>query len=85
MKIVIAGVVYDPEKIPVTIVFDNDKDLNIVIKHLRGMPPKAEGERAYLTLPDDWPVATDKLIDDAIAATGNTAAYYSNPDRQKDY
>ena len=54
MYVIINGKVYDPEKIPVAIGFENDQDRWKTMSNIQNMEPK-EGVRMYMTFPDHLP------------------------------
>lgn len=54
MYIIIDGKVYDPEKVPVAIGFENDQDRWKTMSNIQNMEPK-EGIRLYMVYPDSIP------------------------------
>lgn len=51
MKIVVNNKVFDADKQPIAIVFDDDYELKQAVKNLTKMQPKI-GRRIYLTFPN---------------------------------
>lgn len=54
MKVKIGNTVYDSEKEPILLIFEDDAQRRTVASHLSNMLPKA-GVRGYLTAPDSMP------------------------------
>lgn len=61
MKVVINGVVYDPEETQIVITFENDADKAFHTNNLHTMGNQT-GPRAYSIAPDELDPKTHKLI-----------------------
>ena len=53
MRVKIGDTVYDSEKEPIMLVFENDEQRTQVVKHLQNMAPKPGKARKYLQAPKD--------------------------------
>jgi hypothetical protein len=70
MKVIIDGRVYDPEQIPIVLVFENDAERKYVAARIGSMQDR-EAVRAYAQYPDTLPPADiqDTMLD-AIKKSG---------------
>lgn len=53
MRVKIGDNIFDSEKEPIMLIFENDEQKNLVVQHLSNIEPK-EGIRKYAQFPDSY-------------------------------